>query len=59
MFKYLAVVVSFLMLVESECKSWHTSQVVLKELYNLQKEHINVINEYLDKESKRVIKLKK
>lgn len=67
MFRYLVVVVSFLIFVEiggNKCKynntsTWHTSQLVLRKLYNLQKEHFNVINDYLDEETKRVEKLKK
>lgn len=59
MFKYLAIVVSFLVFIEIESKTWHTSQVVLRELYNLQNEHFNAINDYLDRETKRVEKLKK
>lgn len=58
MFRYLAIVPLFFTLIEGG-QRWHTSQVGLMQLYNLQKEHFNVINEYLNLESERLNKLKK
>jgi len=58
MFKYLAVVSSLLIFVETG-KRWHTSQIMLTKLYNLQNDHFNVLDNYLDLETKRLEELKK
>lgn len=58
MFKCL-VFVSMLLIVAEGATRWHTSQIVLKELYNLQKEHFSVFNDYLELEIKRLNELKK
>lgn len=58
MFKYLAVVSSLLIFVESENR-WHTSQVKIMKLYDLQNDHFNVLGNYLDLETKRLEELKK
>lgn len=58
MFKCL-VFVSMLLIVAEGVTRWHTSQIVLKELYNLQKEHFSVFNDYLELETKRLNELKK
>jgi len=55
---YLACIFSFLVLVEG-ITSWHSSQVALTKLYDLQNDHFNVINDYLELESKRLEELKK
>lgn len=57
MLTYCAIVFSLLMFVEAEQK-WHTSQVVLTKLYDLQNEHFNALNKYLDLEIKRLEELK-
>lgn len=46
------------MVVEGE-KRWHTSQIVLNELYDLQKEHFSAFNDYLNLETKRLNELKR
>lgn len=38
---------------------WHTSQHALTELYNLQKEHFDVFNDYFNLEEKRLADLKR
>lgn len=58
MFKYLAVVSSLLIFVEAG-QRWHTSQIMLKKLYDLQNDHFNVLDNYLDLETKRLEELKK
>jgi len=58
MFKYLVVVSSLLIFVEAE-QRWHTSQITLTKLYDLQNDHFNVLNKYLDLETKRLDELKK
>lgn len=58
MFRYLAFI-SFLLIAVEGDKNWHTSQIVLNELYDIQKEHFSAINDYLDLETKRLDKLKK
>ncbi|XP_060880223.1 prolyl 4-hydroxylase subunit alpha-2-like [Metopolophium dirhodum] len=57
MFKYLAVVSSLLIFVESENR-WHTSQIMLTKLYDLQNDHFNVLDNYMDLETKRLEELK-
>jgi len=58
MFKYLSVVSSLLIFVESGNK-WHTSQIMVTELYGLQNDHFNVLDKFLDLETKRLEELKK
>jgi len=58
MFKYLALVSSLLLIVEAGQK-WHTSQIMLAKLYNLQNDHFNILDKYLDLETKRLEELKK
>lgn len=53
------IVVSLLLLSVASGKRWHTSQIVLMQLYNLQHEHMDVIENYLDSETKRLEELKK
>ncbi|XP_026811721.1 prolyl 4-hydroxylase subunit alpha-2-like [Rhopalosiphum maidis] len=57
MLTYLAIVFSLLMFVEAGQK-WHTSQIALTKLYDLQNDHFNVFNKYLDLEEKRLEELK-
>ncbi|XP_060842511.1 prolyl 4-hydroxylase subunit alpha-2-like [Rhopalosiphum padi] len=57
MLTYLAIVFSLLMFVEAE-QRWHTSQIALTKLYDLQNDHFNVFNKYLDLEIKRLEELK-
>lgn len=57
MLTYCATVFSLLMFVEAE-QRWHTSQVVLTKLYDLQNEHFNALNKYLNLEIKRLEELK-
>ncbi|XP_060880222.1 prolyl 4-hydroxylase subunit alpha-2-like [Metopolophium dirhodum] len=57
MFKYLSVVSSLLIFVESENR-WHTSQIMLTKLYDLQNDHFNVLDNYMDLETKRLEELK-
>ncbi|CAI6369320.1 unnamed protein product [Macrosiphum euphorbiae] len=57
MLKYLAVVSSLLIFVEA-IQRWHTSQVMLTKLYDMQNDHFNVLDNYLDLESKRLEELK-
>ncbi|KAL4148257.1 hypothetical protein QTP88_002537 [Uroleucon formosanum] len=45
------------MQVESENR-WHTSQVKVMKLYDLQNDHFNVLDNYLDLETKRLEELK-
>lgn len=58
MFVNLIVVFSLLLSVEGG-KRWHTSQIVLTQLYDLQHEHMDVIENYLGAVTKRLGKLKK
>lgn len=58
MFVNFIVVSSLLIFVEGK-KRWHTSQIVLTQLYDLQHEHMDVIEKYLDTETKRLEELKK
>ncbi|KAL4149649.1 hypothetical protein QTP88_003541 [Uroleucon formosanum] len=57
MFKYLAVVSSLLIFAEAN-QIWHTSQLALTKLYDLQNDHFNVLDNYLDLETKRLEELK-
>jgi hypothetical protein len=57
MLTYLAIVFSLLLFVEAE-QRWHTSQIALTKLYDLQNDHFNVFNKYLDLEIKRLEELK-
>jgi len=58
MFKYLFVFSSLLIFVESRNR-WHTSQIMLTKLYDLQSDHFNALNNYMDLETKRLEELKK
>lgn len=57
MLTYCATVFSLLMFVEAE-QRLHTSQIALTKLYDLQNEHFNALNKYLDLEIKRLDELK-
>ncbi|XP_060880427.1 prolyl 4-hydroxylase subunit alpha-2-like isoform X2 [Metopolophium dirhodum] len=57
MLKYLAVVSSLLLFVEA-IQRWHTSQIMLTKLYDMQNDHFNVLDNYLDLETKRLEELK-
>ncbi|XP_025196695.1 prolyl 4-hydroxylase subunit alpha-2-like isoform X2 [Melanaphis sacchari] len=57
MLTYLAIVFSLLMFIEAE-QRWHTSQIILSKLYDLQNDHFNALNKYLDLEVKRLEELK-
>lgn len=52
------VFLSFLIFASANNK-WHTSQLALIKLYDLQNEHFDVINNYLDSETKRLENLKR
>jgi len=58
MLKYLTVVSSLLIFVEA-IQRWHTSQIMLTKLYDMQNDHFNVLDNYLDLEIKRLEELKK
>lgn len=47
------VFLSLLIFASADTK-WHTSQLALTKLYNLQNEHFDVINNYLKLETKRL-----
>lgn len=57
MLKFLLFFCMWLIHVKGQ-QSWHTSQVTLIKLYNLQNEQLTVINNYLELETKRLEKLK-
>ncbi|XP_027852158.2 prolyl 4-hydroxylase subunit alpha-2-like [Aphis gossypii] len=57
MLTYCATVFSLLMFVEAE-QRLHTSQISLTKLYDLQNEHFNALNKYLELEIKRLDELK-
>ncbi|XP_001945742.2 prolyl 4-hydroxylase subunit alpha-2 isoform X2 [Acyrthosiphon pisum] len=57
MLKYLAVVSSLLILVEA-IQRWHTSQIMLTKLYDVQNDHFNILDNYVDLETKRLEELK-
>ncbi|VVC31299.1 Prolyl 4-hydroxylase, alpha subunit,Oxoglutarate/iron-dependent dioxygenase,Prolyl 4- [Cinara cedri] len=50
---------SFMILFVEGRQRWHTSQLRLMRLYDLQKEHFNVFNDYLNSETDRLGELKK
>lgn len=52
------VFISFSILASANNK-WHTSQLALTKLYDLQKEHFDAFNNYLDLETKRLEELKR
>lgn len=56
MLKFLFFVCMCLIYVKGR-KTWHTSQVALMELYDLQNEHFTVIDNYLELETKRLKEL--
>jgi len=58
MLKYLVVVSSLLIFVDA-IQRWHTSQIMLTKLYDMQNDHFNVLDNYLDLETKRLEELKK
>ncbi|VVC41056.1 Prolyl 4-hydroxylase, alpha subunit,Oxoglutarate/iron-dependent dioxygenase,Prolyl 4- [Cinara cedri] len=57
MFKYL-IFLSLLIFTEAEKHRWHTSQLVLKKLYDLQQKHFDAFRVYLNMETERLDKLK-
>lgn len=59
MFKHLAPVISFLMLIVEGQRQWHTSQVSLSELYEFQDYQFQVLKTYLDMETTRLEYLEK
>lgn len=59
MLRYYVVFVFSLLIYDSESQRWHTSQLALTRLYNLQMEHFDVIHDYLDLETKRLEELKR
>lgn len=58
MLRFSFFVHALLIFVNGEMK-WHSSQVSLMQLYDLQKEHFTAINSYLESETKRLEELKK
>lgn len=58
MFKYLAIISFLWIFVEAE-QRWHSSQISLTKLYDLQNDHFDAFNKYLDLETKRLEELKK
>jgi len=58
MFKYL-VFVSSLLIFAVTGQRWHSSQIMLTKLYDLQNDHFNALDKYLDLETKRLEELKK
>lgn len=60
MFRYLFYVSSLLILIEGgQGQQWHSSQISLMKLYDLQKEHFISCFDYLNMETKRLVELKK
>lgn len=59
MSRYFIFFVPLLILVKCEDQSWHTSQIVLRKLYQLQEKHFNILLNYLDFEIERLEELKK
>ncbi|VVC31294.1 Hypothetical protein CINCED_3A000530 [Cinara cedri] len=57
MFRYLTLIFSLWTFAESGEK-WHTSQTTLIQLYELQKEHFNAFDGYINAETKRLEELK-
>lgn len=58
MLRYIIFVFS-LLIYESEGQRWHSSQLALTRLYDLQMEHFDVINNYLELETKRLEDIKR
>lgn len=44
---------------DDNLRTWHTSQISLAQLYDLQAEHFAAVGDYLNSESKRLDELKK
>lgn len=59
MFKCLAAYVSMLVIVVEGRLKWHTSQIVLNELYDLQNKQFSALDDYLDLETNRLDELKR
>lgn len=58
MFKYLIVVSLFLIYAESKQK-WHSSQIALNQLFDLQNEQFDAVKKYVELETKRLDELQK
>lgn len=48
----------FFVMGTSNEQSWHTSNVAIQQLFDLQNEHFNIFKEYVDSETKRLDELK-
>lgn len=57
MLKFLVFVCMWLIYVKGQ-KRWHSSQMALIQLYDLQNKHFKMINNYIELETQRLEKFK-
>lgn len=59
MIRYFAFIFSLFTLLVDISQTWYSSQYALTQLYNLQLEHFDVLNNYFNLEEKRLEELKR